>query len=33
MKFDVTDADVTLHLRVGGLGEIQGVVKFGQDAE
>lgn len=27
VKFDVTDADVTLHLRVGGLGEIQGVVK------
>jgi hypothetical protein len=25
--FDVTDADVTLHLTVGGLGEIQGVVK------
>jgi hypothetical protein len=27
IKFDVTNADVTLHLRVGGLGEIQGVVK------
>lgn len=26
-RFDVTDADVTLHLRVGGLGEIQGVAK------
>jgi hypothetical protein len=26
-RFDVTDADVTLHLTVGGLGEIQGVVK------
>ena len=25
--FDVTNADVTLHLRVGGLGEIQGVIK------
>ena len=25
--FDVTNADVTLHLRVGGLGEIQGIVK------
>lgn len=27
MRFNVTNADVTLHLRVGGLGEIQGVVK------
>jgi hypothetical protein len=27
ISFDVTDADVTLHLPVGGLGEIQGVVK------
>lgn len=27
MNFDVTDEDVTLHLRVGGLGEIQGDVK------
>jgi hypothetical protein len=27
MRFDVTDADVTLHLPVGGVGEIQGVVK------
>lgn len=27
--FDVINADVTLHLRVGGLGEIQGVVKSG----
>lgn len=27
MRFDVTDEDVTLHLRVGGLGEIQGVEK------
>jgi hypothetical protein len=27
VKFDVSDADVTLHLPVGGLGEIQGVVK------
>jgi hypothetical protein len=26
-RFDVTDADVTLHLTLGGLGEIQGVVK------
>ena len=25
--FDVTNADVTVHLRVGGLGEIQGIVK------
>jgi len=25
--FDVTNGDVTLHLRVGGLGEIQGTVK------
>lgn len=25
--FDVTNADVTVHLHVGGLGEIQGVVK------
>jgi Carboxypeptidase regulatory-like domain len=29
IEFDVTNADVTLHLRVGGLGEIQGVVKSG----
>ena len=29
MEFDVTNVDVTLHLRVGGLGEIQGVVKSG----
>jgi hypothetical protein len=28
ISFDVTDADVTLHLPVGGLGEIQGVVKL-----
>jgi hypothetical protein len=27
ISFDVTDADVTLHLTLGGLGEIQGVVK------
>jgi Carboxypeptidase regulatory-like domain len=27
ITFDVTNADVTLHLVVGGLGEIQGVVK------
>jgi hypothetical protein len=27
MGFEVTDADVTLHLPVGGLGEIQGIVK------
>ena len=27
--FDVISADVTLHLRVGGLAEIQGVVKSG----
>ena len=27
MRFDLADEDVTLHLRVGGLGEIQGVVK------
>lgn len=26
--FDVTDADVTVHLLVGGLGEIRGVVKL-----
>lgn len=26
-SFDVTDADVTLHLTLGGLGEIQGVVR------
>ena len=26
-RFDVTDADVTLHLTLGGLGEIQGLVK------
>ena len=25
--FDVSNADVTVHLRVGGLGEIQGIVK------
>ena len=25
--FDVTNSDVTLHLHVGGLGEIQGIVK------
>jgi hypothetical protein len=25
--FDVTNADVTVHLHVGGLGEIQGIVK------
>jgi len=29
MRFDVTNADVTLHLHLGGLGEIQGVVKSG----
>jgi Carboxypeptidase regulatory-like domain len=28
MSFNVTDADVTLHLTVGGLGEIQGVMKW-----
>jgi 5-hydroxyisourate hydrolase-like protein (transthyretin family) len=27
MRFEILDQDVTLHLRVGGLGEIQGVVK------
>jgi hypothetical protein len=27
--FDVTNADVTVHVRVGGLGEIQGIVKSG----
>ena len=27
--FDVTNGDVTLHLNVGGLGEIQGIVKSG----
>jgi hypothetical protein len=26
--FDVTNGDVTLHLHVGGLGEIQGIVKL-----
>jgi hypothetical protein len=26
-EFDVTNADVTLHLRIGGLGVIQGIVK------
>jgi len=30
--FDVTDADMTLHLRVGGLGEIQGIVKSDETA-
>jgi hypothetical protein len=29
ITFDVINVDVTLHLRVGGLGEIQGVVKSG----
>jgi len=27
MTFDVVDSDVSLHLRLGGLGEIQGIVK------
>ena len=27
ISFDVTDTDITLHLPVSGLGEIQGVVK------
>ena len=27
LRFDVTDADVTLNLQLGGLGEIQGIVR------
>jgi Carboxypeptidase regulatory-like domain len=30
VSFEVTDADVTLHLELGGLGEIEGVLKAGK---